>query len=120
MFGSTSNIVQNPGFETGDFTGWTQGGDTGESSVGGTNGDTGTMPNSGNYEALFENFEVTGAVSGTLIQTLATSPNTYYDLSFYVASDIGLTTAVVRPFDLTLPMEFQASFNGSVVYENAS
>ena len=112
MLSTTTNLVQNPGFETGDFTDWTQGGDTNGTSV-----DT-SMPNTGMYSADFQNTS-----PGSLSQNLATTPGTLYNLSFYVAANPGLITAVVHPFelaDLTQPMEFQAYFGGVSVYDTAA
>jgi len=67
------NLVSNCGFETGDFTGWTQGGDTGASSVS-------TCGHSGTYCAYMG---PTG-YNGTLTQYLnATGTCT---LSFWIAN----------------------------------
>jgi hypothetical protein len=70
---SAQNLVANPGFETGDFTGWTQGGNTGATFV--TAGPfDGFLPHSGNF------FAALGPVGsdGTLSQDLATTPGHSY------------------------------------------
>jgi hypothetical protein len=87
-----ANLITNPGFETGDFSGWIQFGNVGFTSV-----DTG-LPHSGSFSASL------GPVGslGFLSQTLATTPGQRYDLSFFLASD-GQT-----------PNQFQVSWNGTV------
>jgi hypothetical protein len=87
-----ANIITNPGFETGDFTGWTQFGNVGFTGVDGS-------PHSGSFAAFL------GPVGslGFLSQTLATTPGIRYDLSFFLRSDGGT------------PNEFQVSWNGSVI-----
>ena len=65
---SAQNLVNNPGFETGDFTGWTQvGGDVLRDD-----------PHSGTFEASFS------TASGALAQTLNTTPNTNYTVGFFL------------------------------------
>lgn len=68
--------VINGGFETGDFTGWTQFGDTSFSGV-----DT-FAPNSGTYAAFFGPLR-TGGIS----QTLATAAGTVYNIEFWLQSE---------------------------------
>ena len=69
-----ANLVQNPGFETGDFTDWT------------VSGNIGVFPggaNSGTYSASF-----TGAISGGYLnQNIATTTGDVYDISFWLESD---------------------------------
>ncbi len=103
--GSTSgNIVQNCGFETGDFTNWTLSGNT----AGGVNfnGVDNVMPNSGSYAAYFG---ATGAPI-TLTQTVSSAlANEQYQLTFYLAQDSG-STADVHAFDVL--------FDGTQLYSN--
>ncbi len=72
-------IVQNGGFETGDFTGWTQSGDTSYTDV--TSGDTNYV-HSGNNGAQFG----PSASLGYLTQTLVTTPGQTYLLSFWLSN----------------------------------
>ena len=99
----TGNLVANCGFETGDFTGWTQGGNTANNQVAGTlnvisSGQT-YVPNSGSFQAQV------GPVGsdGTLSQSFATNPGDSYMVSFYVAAEGGS------------PSDFSANFDGTTI-----
>jgi hypothetical protein len=78
----SGNLVANCGFETGDFTGWTEGGNFEDSAVVNYPFDEYSGPNSGSY------FAILGPVGpdGTLSQTLSTSSGTDYTFDFYLAS----------------------------------
>jgi Protein of unknown function (DUF642)/PEP-CTERM motif len=89
------NLVANPGFETGDFTGWTTGGNFQFCSVGTD------MPHTGNFAA---DLGPAGS-DGTLSQTFATSAGQMYSVSFWLAVDAGGT-----------PNDFSASFAGNTFY----
>jgi hypothetical protein len=89
-----ANLVTNPGFETGDFTGWTQFGDTSFSGVAGTF--DGQPPHSGNFQGYFG---PSGSVGG-IDQTIATSPGTY-TIDFWLAQGPSSSTN-----------SFYVSFNG--------
>jgi hypothetical protein len=71
--------VVNGGFETGDFSGWTQSGNLGNTLV------TSTMAHSGTFSAQL------GPVAngGFLTQTLTTVPGQSYNISFWLAVDSG-------------------------------
>lgn len=90
------NLVINPGFETGDFTGYTTGGNFEFSSVN-TN-----MPHSGIYAAQL------GPVGadGTLSQDIATAIGQSYAVSFFLANQD--TSGG--------PSDFSASFAGMTGY----
>ena len=81
------NLVINGGFETGDFTGWDQGGNTGFSGV---DGDA----NSGDYAAYFGPVGSLGYIS----QVLLTMPGTTYAVTFYLANDGGTANAFTADF----------------------
>ena len=72
---ASANLITNPGFETGDFTGWTQ-----------VNGEVvgailGVSPHSGNYQASF------GDALASLAQSVATTPGASYTIDFWLAND---------------------------------
>ena len=76
-----ANLITNPGFETGDFTGWTT-----NWSVGGTR--NGIAPHSGNFQAFaFQPL-------ASLEQTLATTPGQSYTIDFWVATSNVLSLTV--------------------------
>jgi len=69
------NLLANPGFETGDFTGWTLSGST---AFEGVSTSFATTPSSGSYSAFF------GAVGSYNIisQTISTAVGDKYNISF--------------------------------------
>src|SRR5262249_2874481 len=69
-----TNPITNGGFETGNFTGWTQGGTTGNTGV------AANTPHTGTFAAFL------GPVGsdGTLSQNVATTPGQQYVLSFWL------------------------------------
>jgi hypothetical protein len=96
-------LVENGGFETGDFTGWNLfGGDLADNFV--TNTIEGVYPHSGNYYAVL------GATNITyLSQTLATTAGEPYLLSLWLYSPDGLT-----------PNAFQVSWNGTAIFNQTN
>lgn len=93
------NLVQNPGFETGSFTSWTQGGNTGFTSV------STVLPHKGTYGARFG---PTGSL-GFLSQNLSTVPGMSYALRFLLANPAGGTGT-----------EFRVSFNGVILIDQTN
>lgn len=90
------NLVVNPGFETGDLTGYTLSGNTEFTSV------STLMPNSGIYSLQ------AGPIGsdGFLSQDLATSIGQSYTVSFFLANDDSIGG----------PDDFSASFSGVTGY----
>ena len=88
------NLVNNPGFETGDFTGWTPGGNFGFNGV--TCPGPSSIVHSGNCAGFF------GPVGtpGTLSQDVATTAGQDYNIDFWLQA-IG-----------DVPSLFEVSFNG--------
>jgi hypothetical protein len=94
-----ADLLTNGGFETGDFTGWTQDGNIGSTFASQGLYDS-YLPYSGTY------FAALGPIGsdGTLSQSVATTPGQLYTLTFYLASN-GIT-----------PNDFTATFNNQVVF----
>ncbi len=80
--GVVGNLVTNCGFEAGDFTGWTEGGNFEDNEVVSGAFYVYSGANSGSYYAVL------GPVGadGTLSQTLSTTNGEDYTFSFYLAS----------------------------------
>ena len=76
------NLLSNPGFETGNFSGWTLSGST---AFEGVSPSFATVPNSGAYSAFF------GAVGtyNIISQTISTTPGDIYNLSFFLDNSGG-------------------------------
>ena len=72
-----ANLVVNGGFETGDFTGWTQFGDPGFTGV------DSLAPQSGFYAAFAGSVGATGGI----FQTLATTPGGAYVVDFWLQNE---------------------------------
>lgn len=85
------SLVQNGGFETGDFTGWTLAGDT---IIGNVTYNVvaalGEFPDTV-HSGFFGAFLGEGGYAATLDQTLVTQPGTWYQLSFWFANPIAGT-----------------------------
>lgn len=89
-----AELVTNGGFETGDFTGWTQGGNTGF---------TGVASGIGNASTFAAFFGPIGSV-GTITQVINTVAGTDYSLSFDLRNLGGI------------PNSFRALVDGVQVY----
>jgi hypothetical protein len=100
---ASAQLVTNGSFETGDFTGWNLGGNTGFTGV--ANNFSGVNPEDGNYLGYF------GAVGSdtNLTQDIATTAGTTYDVSFWYysfggsPSDLSSTFNGVTGFSVTNP-----------------
>ena len=89
--------MQNGGFETGDFTGWSGSGNFTDCAVSSST----PAVNSGQYGALLG----PAGSPGFLSQTVPTVPGQTYLLSLWLDSPDGLA-----------PNEFLAAWNGSVIF----
>ena len=86
------NLVTNPGFETGDFTGW-------------TNNSSGNFVNSGNaYDGTYSAWMGAVGSDGDFNQSIATTTGHVYTVSFYLLNQGGT------------PDDFTASFAGVTIY----
>jgi PEP-CTERM motif len=110
---ASTNLIINGSFETGDFTGWTQGGNTGYTFVALSPFDGMTAPDGVYFAAL-------GPVGsdGTLSQTFVDVPGETYLASFYYASDGDTPNdfTVTGPGSLTLGPIVDDSAHGFVEY----
>jgi hypothetical protein len=77
----TIALLANGGFETGDFTGWTQSGDTSDTFV------SSGSPHTGTYAADLGPFATGG--DGFLAQSFASTPGSHYTLDYWLANDGG-------------------------------
>src|ERR1700730_9838265 len=86
------NLVTNPGFETGDFTGW-------------TNNCGGNFVNSGNaYDGTYSAWMGAVGSDGAFNQSIATTTGQVYIVSFYLLNQGGK------------PNDFTASFAGVTIF----
>ena len=95
-----ANLIQNPGFEAGNFSGWTQSGNLGFTSM----TSTPSFVRSGTFAAFL------GPIGsdGFLSQTFATVPGDAYLVSFSIRSDGGL------------PNDFNASWAGTSFFSQTN
>jgi hypothetical protein len=96
----SGNLLQNCGFENGDFSGWTQSGNLASTFVYGNF--SAFAPNSGSLFAVLGPSSIDG--HGFLSQTIATTPGAFYTISWYLASD-GNT-----------PNDFNATWDGNTIF----
>jgi len=105
--GVSANLVSNCGFETGDLSGWTVGGNTanpGENYYGVDNFDA----HSGNFGAYMSEDAIDGGTGPvTLSQVLGTQPGETYQISFWLQQDSAVDGTTVHSFN--------ASFDGSTL-----
>lgn len=92
-----ANLVTNGSFETGNFSGWVQGGNTGFTSVipALTNVSIPFVPTDGQFQA---EFGPVGSV-GTLSQTIATVAGRRYAFSFDIGTVVGSPNFYAASFD---------------------
>lgn len=105
--GAANNLVSNCGFETGDFTSWTVGGNTANPG-GNYYGVDAFDAHNGNFGAYMSEDAIDGGTSPvTLSQSLTTKSEETYTVSFWLEQD---TTP-----DGTTVHSFSASWDGSTI-----
>jgi hypothetical protein len=114
---NVSPLVQNGGFETGNFTGWTLNGNPSPDNFV-TNGAIGIPPHAGSYLALF------GQIGGQayLSQTVPTVGGQKYLLSLWLYNPVSavVTNSASKKHPGTItndPNEFSVSWNGQTLYD---
>lgn len=113
QFSLTVNpLVQNGGFETGDFTGWTSSGANNTSAVAYTNSNFPQGVHSGAWGAGLIN---SGLPLGYLSQTISTIPGQQYVLSFWLDSSANPTSP-----HKTTPNQFLVSWNGTTLFNQTN
>jgi hypothetical protein len=103
---NSQNVVQNCGFETGDFTNWSVSGDPAVLSQSNLYGVDASNPNSGVYQAYLG---TQGATLGThlstdsltLAENVALTESLTYQVSFYVAQDTPVASGYTNYFNAT-------------------
>ena len=93
---ASPNLVANGSFETGDFTGWTQLGNTGFTGVSGTFGSI--APTDGLFQGFFGQVGSTGSIQ----QSIATGAGITYSVSFDLFNFGGTANSFVADFGGTL------------------
>jgi hypothetical protein len=99
-FAVGSNLLVNGGFETGDFTGWTQSGNTQSTTV------ATDFPRTGTYAA---DLGPTGSL-GFLSQTVSTTPGQTYTVDYWLD----------HPYSNSVPNEFRVSVGGTTIYDQTN
>jgi hypothetical protein len=113
------NIVQNGGFETGNFTGWTLNTNGYGILVDGTSSSvTGISPHSGNYLAGLGQSGSLGYIS----QTLPTASNQSYLLSLRFNSPEVTTISQAQKDGISsnMPNQFVVSWNGATLFNQTN
>ena len=105
-------LVQNGGFETGDFTGWSLAGDAGTVDfVANSSSISGLAPHAGTYFAAFGEISVQAYLS----QTVPTAVGQLYRLSLWL--DSASNPAHGHP---TTPNEFSVAWNGITLFDKVN
>jgi hypothetical protein len=108
-------LIQNGGFETGDFTGWTLNEASGTVSIVDNGSNSGISPHSGTYFAALGH----PSTLGYLTQTVPTVANQAYLLSLWLKSP-NAATASGGLVSSNTPNEFSVSWNGNTLFDQTN
>jgi hypothetical protein len=106
---SAQNLINNAGFETGDFTGWSifNGQDPYDDTFVAGCGWSAVCPNSGDYQALFGSVDEPRGIS----QDINTTAGNTYEVSFWLANDGGSPQSITISF-AGVPLVVAGDSNG--------
>ncbi len=109
---SAQNLVTNPGFETGDFTGWTT-----TPAASGSDFHVFTLAHTGFYAA---GFGAAGGIDDSISQTLPTIAGEQYAISFFLDANAGVGNEFHAAFGSDTLLEINNTSNHTFPYTQYS